>query len=182
MTVGYETDDGHQLGRWVSHQRNFARNKVLSQQRIEHLRDIRFDFDPYNSQWLEQFENLSEYFSFTKHSNVPSRYQNRELARWVVKQRVAFRSNTLEDWKKEKLEAVNFEFKRRNENGAIKNIFPMARLNCSYGAWDCPLSMNICRGRGGSFRNTVTFIKICHVHRDKCIVGAVGGIGINFWE
>ena len=100
------------LAKWVSHQRNFARNNSLGEDRIRRLRDIGFNFDPYDTQWLERFESLKLFYDANKHSNVPSRYQDRELARWIVKQRVAFRNHKLEEWKKEKLGTLDFQFSR----------------------------------------------------------------------
>ena len=41
-----------------------------------------------------------------------SRHPNRKLARWVVKQRVAYREHRLEEWQIERLVSVNFEFER----------------------------------------------------------------------
>jgi Helicase associated domain len=101
------------LAKWVHHQRYFARRKLLRQERLQRLRDIGFTFEPYDSQWIARFEDLKVFLSSNGHSNVPSRYKDRELARWVVKQRVAFRNGQLEDWKKERLATVNFELERK---------------------------------------------------------------------
>ena len=46
-----------------------------------------------SSGWLDKFDELQAFFSSEGHSNVPSRHPNRELARWVVKQRVAHREH-----------------------------------------------------------------------------------------
>lgn len=68
---------------------------------------------PNDSQWIARFGDLKVFRSSSGHSNVPSRYKDRQLARWVVKQRVAFRNGQLEDWKQERLATVNFELERK---------------------------------------------------------------------
>ena len=62
--------------------------------------------------WDELYGELKRYRDEHGDPNVPSRHPNRELARWVVKQRVAYREHRLKEWKKEKLLSVNFAFER----------------------------------------------------------------------
>jgi superfamily II DNA or RNA helicase len=122
--------ENQQLAKWVQHQRSFARHSVLSTERIRRLREVGFSFEPYETAWLDQFENLRLYAAGENHSRVPSRYHDRNLARWVVKQRVAYRAHRLADWKKEMLLTLNFEFERRDFDRRNKKYmtFKQARL------------------------------------------------------
>jgi Helicase associated domain len=56
-----------QLSQWVKTQRSFARQQSLSAERIRRLNDIGFDFEPYDSAWLDKFEELQAFFSSEGH-------------------------------------------------------------------------------------------------------------------
>ena len=60
-----------QLAKWAQHQRSFARQQMLSTERIRRLNDIGFDFEPHDTAWLDKFEELQAFFSSEGHSNVP---------------------------------------------------------------------------------------------------------------
>jgi len=100
------------LGKWSQHQRSAIRSNKLSKTRLDKLLAIGFDLEPHDSAWNKKFLLLSDFYKKNGHSNVGSRDKNRELARWVVKQRVKFREGKLDQAYIEKLKTLNFEFER----------------------------------------------------------------------
>jgi superfamily II DNA or RNA helicase len=100
------------LAKWTQHQRSFARNNMLRSDRLKLLQSIGFQFDPYNEKWWSNFERLRRFSEINGDANIASRDPDRQLARWVVKQRVAFREGRLEKWKIREFEHIKFEFER----------------------------------------------------------------------
>jgi superfamily II DNA or RNA helicase len=106
--------EDRKLSKWVQHQRNFANNGSLANSRKERLDAIGFNWCPYDEQWEEMWSKLSRFKEQHGHCRVSSRNVDRELARWVVKQRVAYRDGRLSGIRKDRLLAVGFEFEREN--------------------------------------------------------------------
>lgn len=125
LLLAYKSQHGHcnvprsngddvkfDLGKWSQHQRSAIRSNNLSKTRLDKLLAIGFDPEPFDSAWNKKFLLLSDFYKRNGHSNVGSRDKNRELARWVVKQRVKFREGKLDQAYIGKLKTLNFEFER----------------------------------------------------------------------
>ena len=69
---GYE--DG-KLGKWVSHQRRFAKLGTLSSIRKQRLDQIGFAWDPYETDWEEGYLHLKAYKERCGHCRVPLDHQ-----------------------------------------------------------------------------------------------------------
>lgn len=84
------------LGNWVSIQRRDYKKGVLSKERAEKLTNLGFVWDPHYDQWGAMFAELLQYKSENGHCNVSQRYEkNLELARWVGRQRNAYKKGLL---------------------------------------------------------------------------------------
>ena len=76
------------LLRWIQRQRlEYKRFKkgeksYLTNDRIEKLEALRFEFDPVMASWKKRFNELKEYHMINGHCNVPQRYKlNPKLGR-----------------------------------------------------------------------------------------------------
>lgn len=103
---------GYDLWGWANAQRRKLTRNTISQQRKELLLSIGFKSISLDSRWEDKFKRLSHYFEQTGHSNVNSRDSNRELARWVVKQRTNYRAGKLNESQISQLKKLNFDFIR----------------------------------------------------------------------
>jgi superfamily II DNA or RNA helicase len=106
----------NRLSHWERRQRHLFRRGELRAERQKLLREAGFDFDPFETQWGEAYESLARFHQQNRHSNVSSRDKDRRLARWVVKQRVAYRSKKLDHAKIRALRAIGFVFEREDFN------------------------------------------------------------------
>jgi hypothetical protein len=65
------------------------RNLILTEDRIQRLNDIGFDWQVYNGNWKMRFEQLEEYYREYGNCNVPIQWcDNPQLGEWVSDQRV----------------------------------------------------------------------------------------------
>lgn len=110
---GYVTNN-YNLNRWVQHQRTLITNDSLSLDRKNKLLSIGFDPTPNDSFWESKFDLLKAYFEKNGTSNIGSRDPDRELARWVIKQRVKYRDKRLTSYQIDKLNTIKFEFERKD--------------------------------------------------------------------
>ena len=99
------------LGIWVANQRANYKKGSLSEDKIEKLKSINFEFEIIKS-WDEMFNLLVEYLN--EHNNkYPSRYDKdskiKRLGMWVNNQRARYKKGSLSEDKIEKLESINFK-------------------------------------------------------------------------
>jgi hypothetical protein len=81
-----EDGEHRSSGTWVIRQRFLYNAGNLSEERVDMLNDIRFEWDHMEAQWLEQYEELLQYVNEHGNSSVPSRYElNPSLGNWVDK-------------------------------------------------------------------------------------------------
>jgi len=109
---GYKANEKFNLDNWVQTQRSAINTGSLSRDRLNKLLAIGFDSNPHDSLWDAKFHQLKNYYQVNGNANVGSRDPQRELARWVVKQRVKFREGRLTDQQVEKLNMIQFQFER----------------------------------------------------------------------
>jgi len=83
--------DDKELSNWVHTQRTLYKANKLRSDRKERLMAVGFVWESrgliIELQWETMYTKLQEFFEEQNHSNVPSTYKNKKLARWVTKQR-----------------------------------------------------------------------------------------------
>ena len=107
-----------QLGRWVKWQRQYHKIGKLSDQRRELLEEMGLQWAigtgnnfRKDEQWSERLEQLRAYKAEHENCNVPERYaKNRQLGRWVQKQRETYKSGKLSHQRRARLEEIGFRF------------------------------------------------------------------------
>ncbi len=104
------------LGNWVSIQRRDYKKGVLSKERVEKLTNLGFVWDPYYDQWEAMFVELLQYKSENGHCNVSQKSaKNLELARWVGRQRNAYKKGNLSQERIVRLEQLGFAWNVIND-------------------------------------------------------------------
>jgi hypothetical protein len=105
----YRTDDGHNLGAWVSHQRALRRRGQLSEEKLRRLEAFPgWIWDPREAEWEDGFARLQQFAEREGHSRVPLEYRENDgyhLGRWVANQRARRKGPGSED-RRRRLEAV----------------------------------------------------------------------------
>jgi hypothetical protein len=97
-------------GRWLNTQRTNYKKNSLSQERIEKLESIGFEWKLRKS-WEDMFKSLVEFKNKNGHCNVQWDYKDDpQLGIWVRNQRVNYENNILSQKRIEKLESVGFEW------------------------------------------------------------------------
>jgi predicted helicase len=110
------------LARWVSHQRKYYRDGILSENRIKRLEDIGFVWELLESNWEEMFDELIEYKKNHGDCNVPQNYvvNDLKLGIWVSIQRINYRNGKLSKAYIERLEDIGFELTSHRVEGDKK--------------------------------------------------------------
>jgi len=119
--VPFNWHENSQLSRWFFAQRNLKRKGELSQQRIEKLEKLGFDWDPLDTDWNEMYKKLIEYKDIYGNCNVPARWsKGLKLGRWVNVQRQTRKRGKLNEERIEKLNNIGFIW---NPSQAFENIW-----------------------------------------------------------
>ena len=112
--VPYSYKPNPKLGLWCGSQRYLKNKGTLSDERLERLLGIGFDFDPIASHWEAMFQALVAFKDEHGHCNVPGSYQpNPKLAKWCSWQRTNKRKGRLSEERVGLLEAIGFVWKLR---------------------------------------------------------------------
>lgn len=107
--VPQSTSDFSKLATWVRTQRRFYLTNRISQNRINALESIGFDWDPFAYDWEIHFDELKEFQRENGHCIVPRSYNaGHKLGRWVGKQRMNFANKTLSQDRIDRLNALGF--------------------------------------------------------------------------
>ena len=89
----------------------YKKNK-LSQERINLLNQLNFNWDGVEGKWREMYQQLKEYYNQHQHCNVPTRYKgNSQLRYWVDYQRQAYKKNKLSQERIDLLNQLNFDWR-----------------------------------------------------------------------
>ncbi|NQT37164.1 MAG: Helicase associated domain protein [Planctomycetes bacterium] len=103
--------DNQALGTWVGEQRTAKRRGTVSNQRIQRLEAIGFDWNRLDTLWEEMLLALKEYEAKYGDCNVPALWpDNPTLASWVSAQRLAKKQHKLSDERVKRLEAIGFDW------------------------------------------------------------------------
>jgi len=96
------------LARWAETQRGNKRKGKLDPEKTKRLEEIGFVLDPYEQTWEERFAELVVYKQEHGDCLVPAGYANKQLARWVLKQRTNKRKGKLAKERFERLDEIGF--------------------------------------------------------------------------
>jgi len=108
--------ENKQLGYWVGKQRNFYNKGLLSQERIDKLNKLNFEWGPYE-QWLLRFKDLEKYYKEVGTSDVPRRYKVNDfnLGQWTVWMRQLYRDGELSKDQIDLLNGIGFKWDMRSD-------------------------------------------------------------------
>tara|TARA_B100000989_G_scaffold198039_1_gene149548 strand:+ start:89 stop:3943 length:3855 start_codon:yes stop_codon:yes gene_type:complete len=99
---------GHELTRFVINHRGAYKKGNLSQEKIDLLNSIGFDWDPVETDWFKHFEDLKKYKKENGHANPNTKQTS--LGQWCIKQRTAFRKGKLSQEKIDLLNSITFKW------------------------------------------------------------------------
>ena len=143
------------LGRWVSNQRQLYKRKDLSDERIEALERIGFEWrrpagNRNDDKWLSRLAQLKEYKREYGNTLVPSTLirddgnKYRELAMWVVEQRTQYRllkegkqHSRLSDDRMSKLNEIGFIWSAQ-EAAWEESFADLVEFKATHGHTDVP--------------------------------------------
>ena len=101
------------LGTWVGRQRTNYQNSKLSEDRIERLEEIGFEWEQLELKWEEMFNALNEYKKIHGNCNVPKDYREyKKLGTWVHVQRSNYQNGKLSEDRIKRLEDIGFTWER----------------------------------------------------------------------
>ena len=99
------------LGKWCERQRSSRKKKILSQEKIDLLDSINFDWDLYETEWQNKFSQLKEFKKEHGHTSPSS--TNKEfslLGKWCEKQRSFHNQGKLSQQRFDLLDNLNFDW------------------------------------------------------------------------
>lgn len=115
------------LGKWVSKQR--MNQHKLSKRKINKLNKLDFVWSSLlrkenHQYWFRMYGKLKRFQKEHGHCNVPSKYEpEKKLGRWVEVQRLY--KDKMESWKKQKLEALGFEWSDKKWDNKVNHWHEM---------------------------------------------------------
>ena len=105
----YKTPDGVALGHWCSFQRRIYKGGpgILTEERIQKLNDIGFQWNPTQAQWMSLYHKAERYLKQFSHLYIPLDYVTEDgakLGNWIQAGRAAYKKGNLSP---EKIELLN---------------------------------------------------------------------------
>ena len=100
VPVGYVVN-GLNLDAWLNRQKNFYKEKTLSDEKIKLLNDIGIVWSKREKNWKKNYELLKKYYDEHGDINIPVDYEvdDVNLRDWLDRQREAYRKNNLnKEW------------------------------------------------------------------------------------
>lgn len=102
------------LAQWIIRQRMILKNNNLSQERIDKLNSIGFDWSPIESAWNEGFKELITFKEKYGHMILSRNPEFSFLKHWVFNQRKLFKENKMTQSNIDKLNSIGFIWKVRS--------------------------------------------------------------------
>ncbi|EJK45568.1 hypothetical protein THAOC_35813 [Thalassiosira oceanica] len=98
------------LGTWVNGQRQLQKKGKLSEERVQKLGKLGFQWSPRSTlpTWENRFDELTEYKSEHGHCNVP--FRQGSLGRWVKTQRFNYKRSKLSEGRAQKLGTLGLDW------------------------------------------------------------------------
>ena len=122
---GFYSEHGHcrlpdnygnkKLSRWMSGQRKYLTKGKLTQDKIDMLNSIKFEWNPFGDEWERNYQILRDFHSIYGNCHVPRNFKNKNLALWVNVQRRVYSKWRLPIERIQKLEVLGFVW-NPNEN------------------------------------------------------------------
>ena len=123
---GYLYDEtGFALGVWINNQRITQQNEKLNKDREEKLLKIGMVFDVREMQWEKMYALAKKYYEYYGNLNVSDKFKTVNgyeydekgvtLGKWISKQRIAKKQDTLNKEREEKLFAIGMIFNVHEE-------------------------------------------------------------------
>jgi len=100
------------LGAWVGTQRQGKKLLTLTEEKIQRLNEIGFDWDPTESQWQQRFDELSAYGKIYGNLDVPVNWST-GLGSWVNVQRTFYKNGKLPSERIKQLSEAGFNWDYR---------------------------------------------------------------------
>lgn len=97
------------IGRWFSHQKEYARNGTLSQERLNKLVNLLGENwlesrkEKEDNEWNKNLQALNDYINNPDNPNHETPNQKSKIGKWFNTQKIAARNGKLDIWKIEKL-------------------------------------------------------------------------------
>ncbi|MBQ2240621.1 MAG: helicase associated domain-containing protein, partial [Clostridia bacterium] len=115
VPLRYKSETGFQLGLWLQNQRRSFLKKgrgAITQEKIEILKSLGVVWEPYQEQWLRQYEIVKEYYETHGNTEIPIDYviDGYNVARWLQTQRYILKGiehGSLSPDQRVRLEALN---------------------------------------------------------------------------
>lgn len=112
--VPQDWPENPQLAKWVSTQRMVYSRRKISQDRIEQLNKLDFEWTGGSETWEQRFQELCTFKAEFGHTRVKAKYPpNPALGYWVAGQRYDKRRNELTPDRIERLDSIGFEWEVR---------------------------------------------------------------------
>ena len=107
----YITDDGYQLGKWATLQRQLNKRGNIAVNRKERLDALGFVWDPLIEQWEEGFRELCRYHQENGSCDVSDEFTTEsgfKLGAWIQRQRSSHKRGQLFTDRSQRLDALGF--------------------------------------------------------------------------
>lgn len=106
------------LYNWVVSTRTLYRKNLLSEDKIELLKEVGFVFDVLSEQWFKSFESWKIFLMVNEREPSTSSENPMEvsLAKWCFQQRRLKKSEKIDLYRKELLDKANFKWSLRNQD------------------------------------------------------------------
>ena len=98
------------LANWVNAKRHAYKKGKLRKDYVRCLNDIGFVWNPNDFAWNVMFNELIKFKNKYGHCNVSSRYKDKQLANWVIKQRTNYYKSSISEENIKRLNNVGFVF------------------------------------------------------------------------
>ena len=153
VPAGYVCDDGYDLYKWITNQRNNRNNPSryhqLTSEQAARLEKIGMVWDVSERQWLDAYKTATGYFRKYGNLDVPARYKTESgtnLGEWVRTQRDNYRKGALPAEYIQKLEMIGIDWLFPTERD-WENYYAEARLYyLSHGNLDVPVTYRTEKG------------------------------------
>ncbi len=135
--------ENKRLATWVGTHRTRRKRGLLSEDKIQMLDAIGFDWAIGLGTWDERFQQLCDYKTAHGHTRVPARWkENHSLASWVVDQRYDRRKGRLRADYEKRLNEIGFEWEliQRGEDNWDSRLNELRRYHAAHG--HCRVSPN----------------------------------------
>jgi len=117
----FKTEDGMNLGIWLSTQRTAYYKSLVGEECTQRLEELGFLWDPRNVKWNEKCDRLVKYKEEHGNCLVPIKFEMEDgmkLGRWVSTQRTAYHKQgnkgTLSEERTQRLEELGFVWDSQN--------------------------------------------------------------------